>query len=47
MKIDVDAGEVIAPLEPFWAGQCNPMIETSADGDRPLCAWLCSRAACR
>ena len=47
MRINVDAGEAIAPLKPFWTGQCNPMIETGADGDRPLYAWLCRRAACR
>ena len=40
MEIRVDAASVVAPLKPFWAGQCNPMIETSADGDRPLVAYM-------
>jgi len=40
MRFVVDAGEAVAPLEPFWAGQCNPMIETAAEGGRPLCAYM-------
>ncbi|MHC4563828.1 MAG: GH39 family glycosyl hydrolase [Planctomycetota bacterium] len=40
MKINVDAATVVAPLKPFWAGQCNPMIETSAAGDRPLVTYM-------
>jgi len=38
MEIKVDVGKVIGRCERFWAGMCNPMIETT-DG-RPLCAYL-------
>ena len=40
MKINVDATTIVAPLEPFWAGQCNAMIETSADGNTPLVTYM-------
>ncbi len=40
MHITVDASKVVGPLEPFWAGQCNPMIETSADADTPLVTYM-------
>ena len=40
MNFHIDATTVVAPLEPFWAGQCNAMIETSAEGDRPLVTYM-------